>query len=680
MRTSGTELTSTSPGGPRKDLHHAPGLDGIRGVAVAAIVAYHLGFADGGLLSVTVFFTLSGYLITSILLSSWKRTGGLDLKVFWLRRARRLLPALLLLLVVVLLASSVARPAKLAAYSRQAFSALVYMANWSTIARGDTYFNRFAGPGPFDHLWSLAIEEQFYAVWPVLLLGLLLLARRWRGSDPAPAGAHRAPIAVMIVTAALAVASALAMAFRYVPESMNNTRAYEGTDARVAPILVGCLTAMLFPLHEVREGGAGSRRRRIVLEILGAIATIVVVKVVLSTDEYSPFLYRGGESLVSVASAVLVVAAAQPGTWVGKAFGLAPFRWLGVRTYGVYLFHMPIVAFMPESTLEGRPIARALLQLAMILGLAAMSWTLLEDPIRRHGVLATFTRRRENIGAWVLARRWAGVMLLVPLAAAAFATWPLLSPASASENDIEATIAALQADTPDPGPRELMAAPASSTTTATPEEKRLLTSCTEVVHVGDSTSLGLMSPKYLPRPEDRLDAQYGSVGVKLFVAEISGGRAIVEKLNGNQSAYEIVAWKRAVGYKGCFVLALGIGDAATIRGNLAGLSQRIDWMMAASEGAPVLWTTTKSLLSKGPYQNAYLEGWNAALVKACTRHPAMRVYDWASEVRDDWYISDKIHPNDPGSKERAARIARALAIAFPKDGPAPKECLVRSSR
>src|SRR5207248_2976803 len=221
-----------------------------------------------------------------ILLSGWRKSGKIDLKTFWLRRARRLLPALFLLLAVVLFAAAMARPAKLAVYSRQAFSALLYVANWATIVRGDTYFNRFSGPGPFDHLWSLAIEEQFYAVWPLLLFALLALGRRWSKPDSVagavrgvPGVVRRAP--VVIVTVLLAVGSALTMALRFHPDSMNNTRAYEGTDARAAPILVGALTAMLLPLAEV---GKGSRARRIVLDVAGAIATVVVVKVVLGTD------------------------------------------------------------------------------------------------------------------------------------------------------------------------------------------------------------------------------------------------------------------------------------------------------------------------------------------------------------------------------------------------------------
>jgi len=313
-------------------------------------------------------------------------------------------------------------------------------------------------------------------------------------------------------------------------------------------------------------------------------------------------------------------------------------------------------------------------QLALILGLAALSWTLLEDPIRRNGVVATFTKN----GGWAVFRRWAGVVVLVPLATAALGAWRLVSDTSASEIDFETLSSELESDAPDPQPTVLYeVAPVAS---VEPAKAIALTSCTQLVHIGDSTSIGLMSKKYLPAPEDRLDARYRDVGVRVFVAEISGGRSIVERFKDEQeSAFEIVNGKSSGGYKGCWVFALGIGDSATVRGNLPGLSQRMDWMMRAASGAPVLWTTTKTLLSKGPYQNSYMDSWNTALVQACARYPNMRVYDWASEVRDDWYLPDKIHPNAPGSKQRAARIANALAVAFPKNGASPTECLVRST-
>jgi peptidoglycan/LPS O-acetylase OafA/YrhL len=657
----------------------APGLDGIRGAAVAAIVAYHLGLCDGGLLSVSVFFALSGYLITSILLSSWRKRGTLDLGTFWLRRARRLLPALFMLLPVVLFAASFARKSKLEAYGKQAIAALFYMANWATILRGDTYFNRFSGPGPFDHLWSLAIEEQFYAVWPLFLMAMLFVFARKSNDETAR---RRVPVMVMIITAVTAAASAVCMGLRYIPDAMNNTRAYEGTDCRAAPILIGALTAMLVPLSRIAKGGAA---RRVMLDVAGSIAAGAVVGVVLGVDEQSFLLYRGGESFVALATGVVILAAGHPETIVGKVFGFLPFRWLGERTYGIYLWHLPIIAFMPPTVLEAHPLARAGVQLGITLVLAALSWTLLEDPIRRNGLVATFLKGGVKSGGWPTARRWVGVTALIPLATAALGVWPLVSDTSASEIDFESLTNDLDVDTsaaPTTTEFAMETAPSASADSPTnPSAKlqSLQTSCSVLVHVGDSTSLGLISKKYIPDDGDRLDARYRDVGVRIFVPEISGGRAIVEKIKQTQkNAWEIVTAKASGGYKGCWVIALGIGDSATLRGNVDGLSQRIDSIMTAAKGAPVMWTTGKTLLDKGPYQNAYLDAWNAALTEACDRHPEMRVYDWASEAQDDWYLPDKIHPNEIGSKERAARIAKAVAVAFPKGAPAHEGCVVKS--
>lgn len=617
----------------------APGLDGIRGIAVLAITAYHLGFINGGILSVSVFFTLSGYLITSILLSSIDKKGSVDLKSFWFRRARRLLPGLIMLLGVVLGAAAIARPIKLAVYARQAVAASLYVANWATIASGDNYFNRFDGLGPFDHLWSLAIEEQFYAVWPLLLIGLLVISRRRRAFP-------------IVVTAALAALSAWWMARLYLPNAINNTRAYEGTDARAAPIFIGALTAMFVPL------GSVDRLRRGPLEAIGFVALLVVVFVVGATDEHSPFLYRGGEALVSIETAALILAAAHPATTIARVLGVAPFRWLGVRSYGIYLWHMPVVAFMPASAFVGHPYLRGGLQLGLIIALAALSWTLLEDPIRRGG-----------LGTFRAARWWADSASLASVSAVALVPWPIfLSRASAKNSD--ALTIALETEKVESKPVELPppAQPAAR-----------MTSCTHLVHVGDSTSLALTFRSYLPNEEDRLEARYRAVGVRYFTPEISGGRAIVEKINPQQvSAYEVVRWKAATGHKGCYVFALGIGDSSTTRGSFDALSKRIDWMMNAAAGKPVLWTMAKTLHTKGPYQNAYMDNWNDALVLACARHANMRVYDWAAEVQDTWYLPDEIHPNAEGARERAARIASALAVAFPRDGEPPTSCVVRS--
>lgn len=154
---------------------------------------------------------------------------------------------------------------------------------------------------------------------------------------------------------------------------------------------------------------------------------------------------------------------------------------------------------------------------------------------------------------------------------------------------------------------------------------------------------------------------------------------MVERLVNQENATEVVERTRAGGFDGCWVLAVGVNDSANVRGNLGKLSARIDTMMAKVGGAPVLWTTSKTLLRAGPYQNENMEAWNQAIASVCARYPNVRVYDWASEVEDAWFVDDGIHPNATGFRERAARIAKALAIAFPSAGRSPARCLVRTT-
>jgi lysophospholipase L1-like esterase len=206
-----------------------------------------------------------------------------------------------------------------------------------------------------------------------------------------------------------------------------------------------------------------------------------------------------------------------------------------------------------------------------------------------------------------------------------------------------------------------------------------MTRCRELLHVGDSTSLGLVSTYVLPSPDDRIAARYAAVGVERFLPEISGARSMVETYKDQPNATTVVRRQVAGGYAGCFVLALGTNDSANTGGDVDRLGARIDAMMAlVGPDHPALWTTVRTLHDRGPYQNANMQSWTKALTQACTRHPNMRVYDWASEVKDEWFSKDGIHPGSAGYRERAARIARALARAFPKDGASPPGCMVGS--
>lgn len=621
---------------------YLPGLDGIRAVAVAAVVLYHLQmpFADGGLLGVSVFFTLSGLLITSLLVKEFERSGRIALGSFWLRRARRLLPAILVLVPVVVIATLVTRPDRVAGVARDGMYALLYVANWATILRGGDYFQRFSGPGPLDHLWSLAIEEQFYLAWPLVVAGLLVATRR-------VARGKGIPLAVL--TAALAAASTWAMFCAYDPSAQNNTRAYEGTDTRAAALLLGALAAVLLPLHRVAGRAASART---ILDLLAAAGLATIVTCIVVTDEYSSFLYRGGELLLAAATILLAFGASHPETLTGRILGSSPMRWVGARSYGIYLWHLPVVAFLPDGVLDEAPVLRGALSAALILVLAAISYHLVEDPIRRRVPFA---------------RGWRVLLRAVPVAAVAtvaLAVGPMWFP---SMSPLEA----LAAEAP---PSAESPAPLAETTVAA-DPTGLATACVDVVHVGDSTSIGLTSPRFLPDPNDRIGARYRAVGVQRFWPEISGARSMVETIRNQANATSIVRARMASGYAGCFVLALGTNDPANTAGNPRLLAARIDAVMAHAAGRPVLWTTTKTLRAKGPYRDAHMQAWNRVVVDACTRYPSMRVYDWASEVQDEWFLRDAVHFNGVGSKERSARIANALARAFPADGSS-SQCVV----
>jgi hypothetical protein len=199
--------------------------------------------------------------------------------------------------------------------------------------------------------------------------------------------------------------------------------------------------------------------------------------------------------------------------------------------------------------------------------------------------------------------------------------------------------------------------------------KALQTSCRTVAHIGDSTSVDLISPDYLPNPAQRISARYADVGVKHLKIDASGGRSIVEELPGQLNGYKVASAWRGHGYHGCWVFALGTNDAANIAaGSTIGITARIDQMMAVAHGEPVLWVSTKTLATSGPYASVNEQAWDTSLVKALARYPNLRIFNWSAVARPSWFLSDGIHYNSPGCAVRAKAIADALARAFPLHG------------
>jgi len=661
----------------RSGQRYMPGLDGLRALAVLAVIAYHeqFGWAPGGMLGVGVFFTLSGYLITDLLLGQWAAHGRLNLGDFWLRRARRLLPALFVMLAVVTAWATVASPSRLAALRGGVAAAATYSSNWYYIATHSSYFARFAPPGPLDHLWSLAVEEQFYLVWPwLLLLGVCCLRSR-------QASAVRW---LALPTLALAAGSAVLMLMLYHP-GYDPTRVYEGSDTRACGLLVGAALAMVWPSR--REAGP-ARWARVALDGAGIAGLAVVGWMIWRVGQYSSFTYQGGLVVLSVATAGVLAAAACPGSLVGAALGWRPLRWIGVRSYGIYLWHFPVIVLTtPANAPEDLP--RAAVQIAASIGLAALSWRFVEEPIR-HGALARVWKRlrtREawraqpaTLGSWaaatgcvaVVALAGAGLSGAVPVAAGntptgTLAAGSLLPPPPQSGSTGTGGTGTHGAGKHAAGKHDA-GSDLAGAGTATPSGP-LRTSCQAVEHIGDSTSDGLVSPDYLPNPAQRIPAQYHDVGVRTVHTDISGARSVVEVLPGQINGYDAAQAAYASGFRGCWVIALGTNDTADVAvGSNVGLMTRIGRMMKAAHGEPVMWVNLRSLLVNGPYSEANMVTWDNTLVRACARYPNMRVFDWAAYAKTKWYISDGVHFTSAGYAVRGRMIAQALARAFPKTG------------
>lgn len=618
-----------------------PGLDGLRAIAVLAVIAYHLGIEEipGGLLGVGVFFTLSGYLITDILLNQIGQ-GGIRFKAFWLARARRLLPALFVVLIAVTAWVTVIGPHQAPDYREAVLSAVLYVNNWWLIFHDVSYFARFTAPPPLNHLWSLSIEEQFYILWPILLL----LGTRLIPEVKMPGGVR---FRLAGITLGLAVGSGVLMALLYDP-GIDPSRVYYGTDTRALELLAGAALAIIWPSRRLRADIAPGARRT--LDALGVAGLAVIAVMFWRAEEFSPFLYRGGFLLLSLASLLAVAAMAHPATRLGPIVGCRPMRWIGERSYGIYLWHFPIIVLTTPEGAQTANLPRNLLQLVAIFGVSALSWKYIEDPIRR-GALGRFAKRvRER--DWRKdppPRRW----------------W---APIGASALVLGAAVAGFAGAGTDPGAAVQVGEVEVARTIRTSNVHRddRSTSCDAVVHIGDSTSEGLVSPEYVRDPDQLISAQYSRVGATTQHLEVSGARSIYETFEGNPNAHDVaVAWKDE-GFDGCWVIAMGTNEAANVAaGSAVGYEERIDSMMSVISGDPTLWVNVRSLVTSGPYAAANMAQWNQALLEACDRYPNMRVFDWAEAVRDDWFIPDGIHFTTPGYAARGRYIANALRKAFP---------------
>ncbi|OTY21831.1 acetyltransferase [Bacillus mycoides] len=596
-----------------KNSRYMVGLDSLRGLAILGVILYHINFnwMPGGFLGVTVFFVLSGYLITDILAMEWKRNKRIDLKKFWLSRARRLLPAMFVMLVITLAWITIFHSSLLEKMRGDSLAALFYVSNWWYIYHKLSYFDNFNQLSPLNHFWSLAVEEQFYVVWPFIIsLGLYHIKKQSR----------------MILLICLgAVASALAMAILYEPGA-DPSRIYYGTDTRAFSLLIGAALALIWPSN--RLANKIIPKARLILDVVGGTALIIILLMFWETNQYDPFLYNGGMVLLSIATALLVANLAHPASRIAQFLRFRPLRWIGIRSYGIYLWHYPILTLTtPKVNAGDFSLIRAILQFFLIIMIAQISWKYIEKPIRQ-GALRNIQFKNLRLQNVALSVKLA---LICAVFVSSIAVFGLSKGSKAKENPQLDKVEAVQTQ-PAKHPVAIRENPAQETPKNQEESKEVNSvqpkSSPNVTAIGDSVMIDIAPYLKNAFPDIRIDAQIGR--------QLSKAIPVVEQLKneGNLGNYVIIA--------------LGTNGAFTTE-------QLVSLMELIGNERKMIFINTRV---PRPWESIV----NERLKVTASKYPNVTLVDWyaASAGKRDYFAPDGVHLTNVGAEAYAALVVKAV--------------------
>jgi peptidoglycan/LPS O-acetylase OafA/YrhL len=613
-------------------LHYMPALDGLRAVAVLAVLLYHsydLRMFRGGFLGVDVFFVLSGYLITCVLVSGYRSAGRIDLRTFWLRRARRLLPALLLVLGVTCAYAALFLPDDAARLRTDALASLGYVTNWHLIFGSQSYFDTIGRPPMVQHLWSLAVEEQFYLLWPLILAGGFALFRR-----------HRRRLVIAVVAAA--GASAVLMSNLYDPAA-DPSRVFYGTDTHASGLLLGAALAFVWPSW--RLTGKTGKRAPLVFDVVGLVGLGALLWCFQNVSEFDTGLYHGGYFAFGVLATVVVAVAAHPAARLMRVvLGNAPMRWIGIRSYGIYLWHWPVYQVTrPELDVPVRGAPLLALRFAITVALAALSYRFVEAPIRE-GALGRWLeslRRTPSAHRKALVRRvrlvtLGGVAAVSVLGLGLAAAEPAGKPPGFTSEavSIEVTTTAPETTAPraDTTAPTTTTAPATTTapTTAPPTTVAPAAApVTRITAIGDSVMLG-------------------SEGALRFVF---GDRLQLDAAVSRQfgDAVDVAGLLAAAGQLGERVV-VHLGTNGIIR------AEQFDALMQRLAAVPRVLVVNTNV--PRPWEGPV----NELLASAVPSYPNAVLVDWkgVSAAHPEWFIGDGVHLTGDGALAYADLINRHL--------------------
>jgi peptidoglycan/LPS O-acetylase OafA/YrhL len=608
------------------------GLDGLRALAVLGVVVFHLapGGLPGGFLGVDVFFVISGYLITSLIVRERSRDGRTKLSSFWMRRVRRLYPAIVVL-VIVLIPVTALWDTRALVSSRPTFGmGLIYMTNWWFIFHHVPYFQTFGPPPLLLHLWSLAIEEQYYLIWPPLLVLLLRWLRPNRVAGIALVGA---------------IGSAVLMILLYHGAGSVN-RVYYGSDTHAEGLLLGSALGLLVPPYRLPRH-IGTRTRKI-LDRSGAAALVGLVLLAFLSSQGDTFTWRGGLLLAVLLTGVAVVVGAHPATRLSKALAVGPLRWLGTRSYSVYLWQWPVVVLTLRSgALPMSGIEAVVVRIAAIAMISEVSYRFVEQPFRTRRAQAALRRLLEHSAEL----RWSAAAVGAVFAAAVVslvtvAQVPALPEASIGTSTA-AALAPIENLAPTPAERSTLV-PATHPTNSTDPTNPTNPTTTipsgpahrvSVLAIGDSVMLAA-------------SAELNSVFQSAIVVDADVGR------QPSAGLVRLAAYRSAGRLQGLRALVLGLGSNGPF--TAADLTQ-VRQLVA---GVPlVVLINVRVSDSWGAVTNQTIDSVAGA--------PGFKVVDWyGASARPGLLWPDGVHPDPAGQQVYATLVAQAVTSASTVGTPA----------